>query len=475
VLIGIMSLIRLYTAFNFPLTTDEAYYWTWSLHPSFGYTDHPPMVAWLIMLGSVFGHSYGAVRLPFVIAEAVAALAVGMAAKLLIGDVRAGTYAAIVFALIPQTKLEFAESIPDGAYMLTWALSLWAAAALARRASPQATVALGAALAATVYSRTFGWALVFGIAGWAVSARRDLLRPVGVACSIAVIAYVPFLLWNASVGWETFAFEFVHRQDITTFSAALLFNIVTMRTLLYGLLIVGLTWLVALRRPPLLPLVAWTALPLPLVLFALSFATQTETYWILGPATSLSIGCGAVLARASVRWRTAGFAALGIAAAAATIPALFLALPENAQAAAFRGDPALRAQFRSGTHAYAALARDLRPLAAAGVAIYTDRYETSSELLWYGLPSTIVVYRGQLAQWMRWYRPAAVPARAVLVIPAREDGSAFPVSPSVQAAYARVGPPQRLVYLYGGELEGMFYAWRLDGPRPDARRVLPGM
>jgi 4-amino-4-deoxy-L-arabinose transferase-like glycosyltransferase len=470
-----MTLIRLYAAFNFPLTTDEAYYWTWSLHPSIGYTDHPPMVAWLITLGSLFGHSYGAVRLPFAIAEAVAALAVGMAAKLLVGDVRAGAYAAIVFALIPQTKLEFAESIPDGAYMLTWALSLWAAAVLARRVSSRATVALGAALAATVYSRTFGWALVFGILAWAVVARRDLLRAVAVACTIAIIAYVPFLIWNASVGWETFAFEFVHRQSITTLSPALLFNIVTMRTLLYGLLIVALTWLVALRRTPRLPLVAWTALPLPIALFVLSFGTQTETYWILGPATSLSIGCGAVLARATVRWRTAGFAVLGAAAVAATIPALFLALPESAQAAAFRADPALRAQFRSGTHAYAALADDLRPQAAAGVAIYTDRYETSSELLWYGLPSTIVVYRGQLAQWMRWYRPAGVPQHAILVIPAREDGSAFPIAPYVRAAYARVGPPVRLEYRYGGEPEGTFDVTRLDDPRPDARRDLPGM
>jgi hypothetical protein len=110
-----------------------------------------------------------------------------------------------------------------------------------------------------------------------------------------------------------------------------------------------------------------------------------------------------------------------------------------------------------------------------GVAIYTDRYETSSELLWYGLPSTIVVYRGQLAQWMRWYRPAAVPLHAVLVIPAREDGSAFPVAPYVRAAYTRVGPPRRLDYRYASEIEGTFYAWRLDDPRPDARRVLPGM
>ena len=112
VLVGIMSLLRAYAAFNFPLTPDESYYWTWSLHPSFGYTDHPPMVAWLIALGNLLGHTYGAARLPFLIAEALAALAVGMAAKLLTGETRAGAYTAIVFTLIPQTNSSSRSAFP---------------------------------------------------------------------------------------------------------------------------------------------------------------------------------------------------------------------------------------------------------------------------------------------------------------------------------------------------------------------------
>jgi hypothetical protein len=474
VLVGILSLLRAYAAFNFPLTLDEAYYWTWSLHPSFGYTDHPPMVAWLIAVGGLFGHSYGAVRLPFIVSEALAALAAGMAAKILTGSSRAGAYAAIVFALIPQTKLEFAECIPDGAYITSWALALWAAAALGRRTSAQATIALGAALAACVYSRTFGWALVFGIVAWAIVTRRDLLRPVAAACAIAVVAYVPFLLWNASVGWETFAFEFVHRQTMT-FGLGMLFNVITLRTLLYGMLIVGLTWFVALRRPPALPLVAWTALPLPIILFALSFATQTETYWILGPAASLAVGCGAVLARTSALCRSVALTILGIGTAVATAPAIFLALPESAQAAAFHAAPSLRRQFASGMYAYRPLADDLRADAARGVTIYTDRYETSSELLWYGIPSYIVVQRGQLAQWMRWYRPATVPQHAELVLPASNTGAAFDVPTYLFAAYARVGTARRLDYRFAGEPEATFYVTSLDDALPASRRVLPGM
>jgi len=474
VLVGIVSLFRAYAAFNFPLTLDEAYYWTWSLHPSFGYTDHPPMVAWLISLGARFGHTYGAVRLPFVLAEALAALAAGMAAKILTGSSCAGAYAAIVFALIPQTKLEFAECIPDGAYITSWAVALWAAAALGRRTSPQATLALGAALAACIYSRTFGWALVFGIAVWAIVTRRDLLRPVAAACAIAVVAYVPFLLWNASVGWETFAFEFVHRQTIT-FDFGMLLNVVTLRTLLYGLLIVGLTWFVALRRSPILPLVAWTALPLPIILFALSFTTQTETYWILGPAASLAIGCGAVLARTTVPGRSVALTILGIGAVAASVPAIFLALPESAQATAFHAAPSLRRQFSSGMYAYRPLADDLRADAARGVTIYTDRYETSAELLWYGIPSYIIVQRGQLAQWMRWYRPATVPQHAELVLPGTNTGAAFDLPPYLYTAYTHVGVTRRLDYRFAGEPEGTFYVTPLDDALPASRWVLPGI
>jgi 4-amino-4-deoxy-L-arabinose transferase-like glycosyltransferase len=475
VLIGIMSLLRAYAAFNFPLTADETYYWSWSLHPSFGYTDHPPMVAWLITLGSLFGHSYGAVRLPFVAAEALAAIAVGMAAAIIAKDARSGAFAAIVFTLIPQTKLEYAESIPDGAYVLSWALALWAAAALARRASPRVTVALGLALAATVYSRTFGWALVAGVLAWAVTARHDLLRPVGAACAIAVLAYVPFLMWNASVGWETFAFEFVHRQSMATFSIAKLINIDTVRFLLYGGLIVVLTWLLALRRPPFLSLVAWTALPLPIALVVFSFAMRTESYWILGPAASLSIACGIRLAGAKALWHRVTFAFLGIATAYATVVAVFLALPEAAQAAAFRAQPAFRTQFSSGVYAYRPLADDLRADAASGITIYTDRYETSAELLWYGVPSDIVVITGQLPQWMRWYRPAEVPQHADLVTFRTAFGDAIGLEQNVRAAYVHVGTPKMLDYRYAGEPEGTFYVTRLDDARPGAQRVLPGI
>ena len=454
VLVGIMSLLRAYAAFNFPLTPDESYYWTWSLHPAFGYTDHPPMVAWLIALGNFLGHTYGAARLPFLIAEALAALAIGMAAKLLTGDTRAGAYTAIVFTLIPQTNLEFAECIPDGGYVLAWSLALWAAAALARRASPRATVALGAALAATVYSRTFGWALVFGIAAWAVFARRDLLRPVASACAIAFVAYIPFLIWNASVGWETFAFEFVHRQSVgvNTVSVAKVFDFGTVRFLEYGVLIVLLTWFVALRREPKLPLVAWTTLPFPLALIGLSFAMRTEAYWIVGPAASLSIGCGVVLAR---RTRCGGRVVRG--------PRSLDRLRDGRRRLPrIAGERAGRGVSRLARAAHADLLGRLR-VRADGVRFARRRGRRRHDLhrplrnvvgaavVWRA--SIMVAAVPQVPQWSRWYRPAEVPQRADFVAPLTPFGDTAGLEQKIRAAYADVGPPKLLDYRYAGEPE----------------------
>jgi hypothetical protein len=298
---------------------------------------------------------------------------------------------------------------------------------------------------------------------------------VAAACAIAVVAYVPHLMWNAAHGWETFAFEFVHRQTIGARSFSPLVDIITLRSLLYCAAIVVLTWLVALREKPRLDLVAWTAIPLPLALFALSFVVRTESYWILGQLASLSIGCGIALARASAGWRVAVFGVLGIATAISAATALFLALPESAQAAAFAANPSLHNQFSSAAYAYRPLADSLRADAAAGITVYTDLYETSSQLLWYGVPSNIIGPSAQVPQWARWYRPAEVARHAELVTVPTAFGVLNGLDATLHAAYRSVGAPKMLEYRYAGRVEATFYVTRLDDPLPEARGIVPGI
>ncbi len=466
-----LTLVRAYAAFNVPLTADEAYYWTWSLHPAYGYTDHPPMVAWLIWLGTLFGQGPGFVRLPFVLCEAIAAAAVGRAAQLVTKSSRAGAIALLLFALIPQTKLSLGEALPDGAYMAAWALALWGAVALDRRPSLRNAVGLGLALAAVVLSRTFGWALVAGVLAWSLEpSRRARLWPL-LTCSAAIVvaAYAPFIAWNAAHNWENFAFSFQARQHFGL-SPTRLVDISTVRFVIYAALLAAVTWLVALRREPRITLVAWTALPLPLALFVLSFVTTTESYWIIGPAASVALGAGAALDAAAAGWRRSILALLGIGTVYTTAAALFLTLPESAQAATFAAAPSLRAPFASGVYAFAPLADRLRELAAAdkNAVILTDRYETSAELLRYGLDSRLARPLAQQPQWSRWHSGLPPIRHAILVTfaaPLRADPE---LDQSVRAAFTRITPLPDVTLSHAGVPEDTYYVVQLDNPLPNA-------
>jgi 4-amino-4-deoxy-L-arabinose transferase-like glycosyltransferase len=476
--LGVLTMLRTYAAFNVPLTADEAYYWTWSLHLAFGYTDHPPMVAWLIGLGRSLGAGAGFVRLPFVLCEALAAIAVGRAAALAAGSARAGAIAAILLAFVPQTKLALGEALPDGAFMAAWGFALWGAVALDRRPSPRNALGLGLALATAVLSRTFGWALVAGILAWSLEpARRRRAWPV-LALSAAIVGagYVPFLQWNAAHGWENFAFTFHARQRFGALALARLDNVSTLRFVAYAALLAAVTWLVALRRSPRLSLVAWTALPLPAALFALSFATTTESYWIIGPAASLALGAGIALDRAGAAWRRGAIGGLGLATAYATAAALFLTLPEPTQARAFAAVPILRRPFASGVYVFAPLAERVRALAVAdrGAVVLTDRYETAAELLWYGVDSRIAVALPQQAQWMRWHAGTPPGQHALLVTFAAPLAADPPLAHAVTAAFAHVMPQTTVALSHAGVPEDIYYVVRLGGARPNAAALIPG-
>jgi 4-amino-4-deoxy-L-arabinose transferase-like glycosyltransferase len=476
--IGVLTVLRAYAAFHVPLTADEAYYWTWSLHPAFGYTDHPPMVAWLIGIGRSLGGGAGFVRLPFVLCEALAAIAVGRAAMLVEDNPRAGAIAAILFALIPQTKLAIGEALPDGAYMAAWALALWGAVAVDRRPTLRNALGLGLALAAVVLSRTFGWALVAGIFAWSLERDRRwrVWPPLVLTAAIVAAGYLPFILWNATHGWENFAFTFHTRQHFGV-ARARFADISTLRFVLYAALLAVVTWFVALRRPPRLTLVAWTALPLPLVLLAFSFVTTTESYWIIGPAASVALGAGIMLERSALVWRRVVIAVLAVATAYATAAALFLTLPELTQAAIFFKHPQLRGPLASGVYVFAPLAAAVKATAARDhdAAILTDRYETAAELRWYGVDSRIVVALPQQSQWMRWHAGLPVPQHALLVTFAAPLDADPSLATAVTAAFNHVKRLPEITLSYAGKRQDIYYMVQLDGASPNALAAIPSL
>src|SRR5437879_11980383 len=89
--------LRLVAAAWTPLTFDEAYYWMWSKHLAGGYYDHPPMVAFVIRLGTMIADDTElGVRLVSILSALPMSWAVFRTAAILFGGHRVAATAVIL-------------------------------------------------------------------------------------------------------------------------------------------------------------------------------------------------------------------------------------------------------------------------------------------------------------------------------------------------------------------------------------------
>jgi dolichol-phosphate mannosyltransferase len=203
--------LRLVYLGSVELLPEEAYYWNYSRHLDIGYLDHPPLVAWLIRLGTaVFGGSEFGVR--------IGALGCGMIASLFTYRLTRNLFneaSALRALLLAQTLPFFFLSgllmTPDAPLTAAWAASLYylerALLAGRRGAWWLAGVALGVgAISKYSIGLLVPVTLVFML--WDAEARRWWRRwePYGAALLAAAI-FSPVILWNAEHGWASFAFQ----------------------------------------------------------------------------------------------------------------------------------------------------------------------------------------------------------------------------------------------------------------------------
>ncbi len=200
--------LRLGVFFGLELYADEAYYWTWSLRPAWGYFDHPPMVAWLAGLSSHLLPGELGVRFLFALCGGGAVLFAGLIAQELAGP-RAAIPGALFAATAPMLTITGALALPDAPQelfitMTAWCLlrpkRLWLIAGLSwglALLSKYPTVLLGPAV---------GLAALFD-----PDIRRDLRtwKP-WVGGVLAALLFAPCVVWNARHDWVSFRFQLEH-------------------------------------------------------------------------------------------------------------------------------------------------------------------------------------------------------------------------------------------------------------------------
>lgn len=193
------------------LIPDEAYYWQYAQHMDLSFYDHPPMVAWLIWLGtSLAGHNEFGVRIGALLCGLVAMGYLYALARNLYGKSTA-MRTVLLWSILPVGFATGLAMTPDAPLMAAWAATLYYMERALVAGQRSAWLGLGAAFGLGLLSKySLG---LLGIAALAFvimdpAARRWMKRPQPyLAALLALLLFSPVILWNYENGWASFAFQ----------------------------------------------------------------------------------------------------------------------------------------------------------------------------------------------------------------------------------------------------------------------------
>jgi 4-amino-4-deoxy-L-arabinose transferase-like glycosyltransferase len=212
-LLVVLVVVRGIAAAITPLAFDEAYYWQWSKNLAWGYYDHPPLVAFIIRAGTaIFGDTSLGVRfVPFLLSVAATA-AVWRAGAIVLESEHAGALSALVFNAMPMIGVEMLVATPDAPQVAAAAVLFYVLAKIAETGNGAWWIAVGAATGFALLSKYTGFFLGLGMLCWllAVPSQRRWFFSVWpyLGGVVALIMFVPVILWNANHDWVSFRLQF---------------------------------------------------------------------------------------------------------------------------------------------------------------------------------------------------------------------------------------------------------------------------
>ncbi len=417
--------LRVVVALSTELYFDEAYYWVWSRHLAPGYFDHAPLIAWTIALLGV--------RPTALLCGALTVLAVYGLARAVHGGREAGLRAAAVWCTVPVGALAGIFATPDSPLLLFWTLSL---AALWKERWGTLGLVGGLALLSKYTAGLMGPVHLVHAA-----LRRRLPAGSAVSAAVALVCFLPPLIWNARHGWSGFRFQLHHGLGGGG-------GLRTLGELVLGQLalggpvvaVFGAIWSVTgPREQRLLRL----STGIPFLLFTLaSLRARGEANWAAMAYPAVAIALGGARPRLANAAIVTGLAIIGLGTAQLVRP--------------FVGGAAMTPVAR--TQGWSTLSR----LRAEGFhVVLAPSYQLASEVAYYARLPVTVAGPARESQFDFWPVPD---------LP--EDGSLAFVSEGaeppegLERRYALEGPALWPVE-HGGRPVHTFHVWRLT-PRPVA-------
>ena len=210
-LVGYAFFVRVLYSAQIELLPEEAYYWNYSRHLDIGYLDHPPMVAWLVRIGTLlFGDTEFGVRFGALCCGTVSSCFIYGLTRNVFGE----SSAALALGLAQVLPFFFLAGMlmtPDAPLTAAWAASMYflerALIAGRRRAWIWAGLSFGLGLLSKYTIALLG-AGTFLFMVLDPASRRWFRRwePYAAVC-IATAVFAPVLVWNAEHEWASFAFQ----------------------------------------------------------------------------------------------------------------------------------------------------------------------------------------------------------------------------------------------------------------------------
>jgi dolichol-phosphate mannosyltransferase len=193
------------------LLPEEAYYWNFSRHLDIGYLDHPPMVAWLVRLGtSALGTSQFGVRVGALFCAAATAFFTYRLTRNLF-DASSALVAMALSQILPFFFAAGMLMTPDTPLVAAWAAELYflERALIAGRSGAWwgAGLAMGIGLLSKYSMGLLAPAALLFIF-LDPQSRRWLRRWQPYAAALIALAiFSPVMVWNAQNEWVSFAFQ----------------------------------------------------------------------------------------------------------------------------------------------------------------------------------------------------------------------------------------------------------------------------
>jgi hypothetical protein len=468
--------LRLVAAAWTPLTFDEAYYWTWSKHPAFGYYDHPPMVALVIRLGTMIaGDTELGVRLISILLALPMSWAVYRTAAILFGGRRVAATATILLNVTLMAAVGTMIVTPDAPLLVASSFVLLYLAKVLETGRGAWWLAVGAAVGLALLSKYT--ALFFGpaILIWLLSVpklRRWLISPWPyLGGLVALVIFSPVLLWNADHHWVSFIKQF-GRARIEDFHPAFIGELIPTQVAFATPLVfvLGAMGLYALYRRrdgasaarALINSTFWTAT---IYFIWHSLHARVEANWFgpVYPAFAIAAAVAANLTRWDARGkRVVDFCLRWASPVGIVMFALLVVQANTGVLTGYRRDATVRS-VGVGWRALAFEIEAVRVRVGANCLLAPD-YGTTSWLLFYLPKGTCVVQPTQRIRWVNMPEPdpALLAGKLLYVDEARPAGR-----PYLNEAFANVEQVAELTRKRGPLTIETYALDLLEGARHD--------